>query len=258
MGLDLGRFKSKKDDEWAEWLADDPVPAGLRARMREKAVQEASQPVVRRVGQTPPSVPQPDQPTDAHSVSIHISVPKFKKLRFKQLRAKLPKSLTYKKLGVGSAALIGLLVIGGVALNVRSNKGQGTNEAKGVLSASDQKASFDTLEPDEKTKNTTDQRYDSQKKVVSYTDSIGGVTITISQQQLPGGFQEDTDNKVKKLAEDFSANKVLSTANPTAYLGTSAKGPQTVIFSKNGLLIFIQSTKEIDDHDWASYITGLK
>lgn len=270
-GLDLGRFKSKKDDEWADWLADDPVPAGLRARMRERAVQEAFTPVVRRVGQQQTALSKAEQkqdkkPAGTHSVFIHISVPKFEKAQFKKqlgkFRKKLPKelpyNLTYKQLGIGSAALVGVLIVGGITLNVRSNRGANSNEGKGVLSAHDQKASFDSLEPSDKNDKTTEQRYDPQKKVVGYTDSIGGVTITISQQQLPEGLQEDTDNKVKKLAEDFSANEVLNTANPTAYLGTSAKGPQTVIFSKNGLLVFIQSTKKIDNHDWASYITSLK
>ena len=267
MGLDLGRFRSKKDDEWADWLANDPVPAGFKARMRAKAVQDASRPVVRHAGQQPQAIPQPaakqaKKDTGTHSVSINISVPKFKKPQLKQLRDKLPKELpyklTYKKLGIGSAALIGVLIIGGVAINARSGKGSGSNDPKGVLSASDQNPAFTVLKPSDGAAKPSDNRYDGQKKVASYKDSIGGVEITISQQQLPGGFQDNTEEKVKKLAQDFSANEVLSTANPTAYLGTSIKGPQTVIFTKNGLLVFIQSTKGIDNHDWASYITSLK
>lgn len=263
MGIDLGRFRSNKNDEWLDWLADDPVPASLRAKMRAKAVQEASRPVVRRVGQPQASTePQKKEKDDkTHSVSIHISVPKLKKPQIKQLRSKLPKelpyNLTYKKLGIGSAALIGVLVVGVISLNMHS-KGNKPTEGKGVLAAHDQKANFTTLHPSDSTTNPSEQKYDAQKKVVSYTDSIGGVDITISQQQLPGGFQDNTDDKVKKLAQDFSANEVISTANPTAYLGTSIKGPQTVIFTKNGLLIFIQSTKKIDNHDWATYITSLK
>lgn len=269
MGIDLERFKSKKDDEWADWLADDPVPAGLRARMREKAVEEASRPVVRRVGQ--PQTPveashkQTSKPTGNHSISIHISVPKFEKAQFKKLpsrlRAKLPKelpyNLTYKKVGIGGGALISVLVVGVIALSINSHKGSNTGE-KGVLSASDQKATFATLKPSNKNSKPSNERYDGQKKVASYVDSIGGVDITVSQQQLPGGFEDNTDEKVKKLAADFSATEVISTANPTAYLGNDIRGPQTVIFSKKGLLVFIFSVKAIDTHDWASYITGLE
>lgn len=262
MGIDLGRFRSKKNDEWLDWLEDDPVPASLRARMRQKAVQEASRPVVRRPGQSQPQSSLAEQTAtktakdpSVHSVSIHISVPKFKKLSLPKKLPKLPKNLTYKQVGIGAGSLAIVLVIGVVALNSR-NYGKNSGE-KGVLSASNQQANFATLTPGDGSK-ASDKRYNPDRKIVSFTDTIGGVDITISQQQLPDDFKDNPQDKVKKLAESFSATKVLSTANPTAYQGTSIKGPQTVIFTKNGLLVFIQSTKQIDDHDWAEYITNLK
>lgn len=263
-GLDLGRFRSKKNDEWLDWLADDPVPASLRARMREKAVQQASRPVVRRVGQQP-AAPQhvtsqkPVQPSENSTVSIHISLPKFKKSDLRKKLPKLPKNLSYKKAGIGAGALVIVLVIGVVALQARDNKGEKTGNT-GVLGTASQKPTFEYNLPTGAASGVKKEnvRYDAQRKVVNFTDSIGGVTITISQQPLPDKFKENTDDEVKKLAESFSATEVLSTANPTAYLGTSAKGPQTVIFSKKGLLVFIQSTKEIDNHDWAEYITKLQ
>jgi hypothetical protein len=260
MGIDLGRFKSKKNDEWLDWLEDDPVPASLRARMRAKAVQQASRPVVRRVGQpTTTSQQQPvQQPTNSGnnpSVSIHISLPKLKK---PSLPKKLPKNLTYKQLGIGTGALAIVLVVGIFALNMRSDNKGGT-EGKGVLSASDQKPSFQTLSPSGNTAGKASvMKYDAQHKIVTFVDSIGGVDINVTEQALPDNFKDNTDDKVKKLAEGFSANEVLSTANPTAYLGTSIEGPQSVIFHKKGLLIFIKSTKNIDNHDWAEYITNLQ
>lgn len=257
----MGVFRSKKNDEWLDWLTDDPMPVTLRQRMRTKAVQEASRPVVRRPGQPartttlhPPAQnsPQSDRP---HSVSINISFPKFKKPVLPKNLPQLSKRFTNKQLGILSSALIAVTAIGVIAVHFKNtSKEQGNT---GVLSASSQNANFSTLNPD-KSASASEKRYDPEKKVVSYTDSIGGVGITISQQQLPAGFQDNTEDKVKKLAQDFSANEVLSTANPTAYLGTSVKGPQTVIFAKNGLLVFIQSTKRIDNHDWAEYITNLK
>lgn len=133
------------------------------------------------------------------------------------------------------------------------------DDPKGVLSASSQKPDFAySLPKGKESEAEGDVKYDAGKKVVNFRDSIGGVVITVSQQPLPEGLKEDTDNKVKKLAEDFAAKEVLSTANPTAYLGTSEKGPQTVIFAKNNLLVFIKSAKKIDNHDWAEYITNLK
>jgi len=232
--------------------------------MRAKAVQQASQPVVRRVGQPQdPTEPINSKKNDGtNSVSIHISVPKFKKPQFKQLRARLPKELpyklTYKKLGIGSAVLLGVLVVGTVSVNIRSKDKQPT-DSKGVLAAHDQKPSFQTLSPkDGGSGNASEMRYNAQHKIVTFVDSIGGVDINVTEQALPDNFKENTDEKVKKLAEDFSANEVLSTANPTAYLGNSVEGPQSVIFHKKGLLIFMKSTKKIDNRDWATYITSLE
>lgn len=268
MGIDLGRFKSKKNEEWLDWLADDPVPTSLRSRMRAQAVKEASRPVVRRPGQSPtttqPSAPiqahavpkEATQKVGAHSVSIHISVPRLKKLSLPQKLPTLPRNLTYKQLAISMSALLVIALMGAITLHIRHNRMKNP-ETTGVLSAADQKPNFDTLTPGQSTK-ASSQKYDSVKKVASFTDVIGGVDITISQQPLPDALKKDTDAQVKKLAEGFSANEVLSTANPTAYLGTSVKGPQTVIFAKNNLLVFIQSTKKIDNHDWAEYITNLQ
>jgi hypothetical protein len=264
MGIDLTRFKSKKNDEWLDWLADDPVPAGLRARMRAKAVQQASRPVLRRPGQptahpTSEALQKATTTPNTPGISIHIALPKLKKPSLSKKLPKLPKNLTYKKAGIGAGSLILVIAVGVIALQARDSKGENTGNT-GVLGTASQKPTFEYSLPtgvghDVKSESV---RYDAQRKVVNFTDSIGGVTITISQQPLPDKFKENTDDEVKKLAESFSANEVLSTANPTAYLGTSAKGPQTVIFSKKGLLVFIQSTKEIDNHDWAEYITNLQ
>lgn len=263
MGIDLGRFKSNKDDAWLDWLTDDPIPASIRARLREKAVRQSSRPVVRRVGgeSTTTAANQPASArkiADPAAVSINITIPKFKKPSVSALRKRLPANIPYKKVGLSAGSLVFVLGIGLVAINVRHHKAGHSTDGKGVLSASDQKPPFPSLTPSGDSASPTDKKYDPMKKVVSYTDTIGGVKITVSQQQLPGGFQDNPQEKVKKLAEDFSATDVLSTANPTAYLGTSAKGPQTVIFTKNGLLIFMQSATKIDNHDWASYITSMK
>jgi hypothetical protein len=258
-GIDLGRFRSKKNDEWLDWLADDPVPATIRARMRRKAVEQASRPVVRRPGQTnQPTVLTPSQASktasdsNTNSISIHVSLPNFKKLT-------LPKNLPYKKLGIGAGSLMIVVVIGMFALNVRNDNKAKNTGVKDVLSASDQKPAFKTLSPTGSSGTApSDMKYNAQHKIVTFVDSIGGVDINITEQALPDNFKDNTDDKVKKLAEGFSANEVLSTANPTAYLGTSVEGPQSVIFHKNGLLIFIKSKNKIDNHDWAEYITNLK
>lgn len=258
MGIDLGRFKSNKDkDEWVDWLADDPVPASIRNKMRYQAVQQASRPVVRRVGETTTNPEVKKDSTAPAAVSINISIPRF---NLKKPTIKIPPQLLkYRKQIIGGAAVLVLVAGVTTTLLITRSDGKKSSDTPGVLAENDQKADFAySLPKGENAGLDGVVRFDSERKVVNFRDSIGGVAITISQQPLPEGFNEDTENKVKKIAEGFSATKTIATANPTAYIGSSEKGPQTVIFSKKNLLVFIQSAKKIDDHDWAEYITNLQ
>lgn len=257
MGIDLGRFKSNKDKgEWIDWLADDPVPASIRHKMRSRAVQEASRPVVRRVGEQQNTVSSKPDSVKSAAVSINISIPR---LNLKKPSFKIPASFLAHKKWFASGAAAFILVTGVWAVVSVKTSSEKEADKPGVLAENTQRADFAYSLPKGSSEGLEGAvRYDAQRKVVNFQDSIGGVAITISQQPLPEAFKEDTEAKVKKMAEEFSATKTIATANPTAYIGTSAKGPQTVIFSKKDLLVFIQSAKKIDDHDWAEYVTNLQ
>jgi hypothetical protein len=267
MGLDLNRFKRKQDQDWLDWLQDDPLPSSLRARMRERAVRDASGPIVRRPGErwSDRTPAQPSEPIDrkvTNQISLNIQVPDLARVKTAvrkvyQFPVTLLRQHKMTSIGVASIVLVGVGAFGIVEFRKQAS---GTdNEGKGVLSENTETPTFEySLPKGDEAVVGGNVRYDSEKKVVNFQDSIGTTTITVSQQPLPAGFEKDTQEQVRKLAEGFSATKVLSTANPTAYLGTSVKGPQTVIFSKNNLLVFIQSAKQIDDNDWAEYITNLQ
>lgn len=94
--------------------------------------------------------------------------------------------------------------------------------------------------------------------VFAYTDVIDGVPINVSQQKLPASFLQNTDEQVAELAKKFNAITKLSATGTTVYLGTSSKGPQSVIFTKHGLLILVKSEKLIKNESWISYIDSLK
>lgn len=94
--------------------------------------------------------------------------------------------------------------------------------------------------------------------VFAYADKLGGITITISEQPLPDNLKSNTEEGINKLANDFSAKETLKVDGNTVHIGTSAKGPQSVIFAKNGLLILIKSTSKIDNKAWATYISSLQ
>ena len=94
--------------------------------------------------------------------------------------------------------------------------------------------------------------------VFSYTDSVDGVPISISEQPLPKAFIEDVDGQVAELAKKFNATNKLTAGSTTVYIGTSSKGPQSIIFTKNNLLILIKSEKIVANSSWVNYIASLR
>lgn len=93
--------------------------------------------------------------------------------------------------------------------------------------------------------------------VFSYTDEIEGINVSVSQQPLPKSFKGDVPGKISELAKGYNATVKIEAGNTIAYIGTSAKGPQSVILTKNDLLILMKSEKQIADTAWADYIKKL-
>jgi hypothetical protein len=228
----------------ASWLDDDPEWQELRQRIDGGPI-------------APPKVKKPPKPTvDPKTVSkgpkkvelaINLTIPKVR-------LPKLPK-LTRKQASIGAGlGVVVLCLFVGQLLIKDSSKGN-----KDVLGGSVQEPDFDTVLPDGKKDETSDNKlgYDPQRRVASFRDTLEGKVITVSQQPLPEAFKNNTDEEVKKLAKGFNANEVIQESNPKAYLGTDVSGAQTVIFHKKGLLVFILSPKQIDKDQWAAYITKL-
>lgn len=96
-----------------------------------------------------------------------------------------------------------------------------------------------------------------KEPVFAYADTIDGIPITVSQQPLPQNFTANTDSQVAELAQKFNATNKLEAEGMTIYVGTSSKGPQSVIFTKNKLLILIKSDKKVSDTSWIAYAKSL-
>lgn len=94
--------------------------------------------------------------------------------------------------------------------------------------------------------------------VYAYTDSIDTVPISVSQQSLPQSFEGNVTDATAELAKKFNATNKQTAGETTFYIGTSAKGPQSTIFTKSNLLILIKSKTKISDKSWASYIQSLR
>lgn len=93
--------------------------------------------------------------------------------------------------------------------------------------------------------------------VFAYIDTINGKTINISQQPLPTEFKEDTNSQIEQLASGYKATEKVTVGEVTVFIGTSAKGPQSVIFTKNNLLILIKSSVPLTEDEWAGYVKSL-
>lgn len=157
----------------------------------------------------------------------------------------------HKKLILGFGISIGVVAIGSVAAVVISQHSHSRSA----------RPDYKTVAP----YNKSSQELGGWKRVsppdqdpvFAYSDTLKGVSISVSQQPLPSSFRTNTKEKVAELAKKFNATNKIDAFGTPAYIGTSAKGPQSVILTKSSLLIMIKSQGKIPDQSWAEYIQSL-
>lgn len=94
--------------------------------------------------------------------------------------------------------------------------------------------------------------------VYAYADTLEGTSMAVSQQPIPDEFKSDVASHVDRLARDFGATEKITVDGITIHIGSTIEGPQSIIFSKDNLLILIKSTDRISNEQWSSYITSLR
>ena len=97
--------------------------------------------------------------------------------------------------------------------------------------------------------------------VYGYNDTVGGVVVNLSQQEIPDSFNaQDIDGSLRDLATGFNAQNVIQIDETLVYHGSSGSngGTQSLLFVKDGLLIFIASPAQLSDDVWAAYILSLQ
>lgn len=95
--------------------------------------------------------------------------------------------------------------------------------------------------------------------VFAFADSIGGVRITVSEQQLPANFRADPVGKVTALAKQFNATDPLSVSQgAVAFMGVGMKGQQSVVMYEHDLLILARSDEKLSKVQWESYLDHLQ
>lgn len=98
---------------------------------------------------------------------------------------------------------------------------------------------------------------DNSDPVFAYSDMLEKVAISVSQQPMPESFAGNEKARIKELAESYSASIVVDAGGTEVYIGRSARGPQSVIFGKNGTLVLIKSQDAISQDGWIKYINNL-
>lgn len=168
-----------------------------------------------------------------------------------------PLSLRFKLLILATVAC-SLLAIVWITGSLNTNNSAET--ASGVPSSSPE---FQTVLPSHTTIEQLGgwRRLDppSGEPFYVYLDTIEEVSVTVSQQLLPRNFMENTQQQVANFAKDFGANSEISMEDgDKLYVGSSARGPQSAVLIKNGLLILIKSQQKIDDVSWKRYAESLQ
>lgn len=93
--------------------------------------------------------------------------------------------------------------------------------------------------------------------VYAYKDSLDKVPIVVSEQPIPASFKDSIDAKLAELAKTYNATDQIDASGTKVYIGTSSKGPQSLIFEMNGLLVLIKSQQKVVDKNWIAYIQSL-
>lgn len=94
--------------------------------------------------------------------------------------------------------------------------------------------------------------------VFAYADKLDGVLINVSEQPIPDTFKANMAGSMESLAKQFAANDKTTAGDLTVYIGTSAQGPQSVLFTKGNLLILMKSATKVSNTTWTTYIETLK
>lgn len=98
-----------------------------------------------------------------------------------------------------------------------------------------------------------------QNPVYAYADKISGIDVAVSEQPLPPNFQNNTVKQLAQLAKSVGASmKLTGNDGTTIYLGTAPQGPQSVVLSKDNLLVLMKSDSPVPDNQWIAYINSLQ
>lgn len=126
----------------------------------------------------------------------------------------------------------------------------------------EQPPEFDTLFPIDKSPEALEsvtRKSPDGSIIFTYKDSIENIDIEVTQQKLPDSFKSAPAAELEKIAKSFQATSVIQLDDQIIYHGTSEKNNvQSLVTTKDGLLIFIKASRKISDDSWVAYFTTLQ
>jgi hypothetical protein len=256
-------------DIWAEQRRLRLKEAIERDKKKAERKQQFRQ-LLKRLTRGASAVPQGTKESAGSSKTIEISirVPRtsFRKLtrRFKKIPSRLISSK--KRWIILSTVSLVLIVSVGVMMarnGETHNKDDATRTTGGVVAGKTvQTPNFQTVLPVGKSIQELGgwARVSPPEKepVFAYADMIDGTRILVSQQPLPETFKKSPGTELTKLAEQFLANETITVNDSVVYIGTSEKGPQSVLLTAHDLLILVRADTKIANEQWVSYLASLQ
>jgi hypothetical protein len=255
------------------WL-DDPEWEILRRRAEKRPVpkklkqQARPQPKLRLPREEPRAEVTKQVAEKEVVVNLRFRMPRFKlgvKQRFRRLRRRWLLLAARKKKMVITGAVVICLSGGFGVVSMLKGGGQNSPGSGPTVTAQQQaEADFNPLVP---LANLTDAngqqskpdfKYDKEKKVLGYVAEFNGAQLTISQQHAPEGLKSNPA-KLMSLAESLKATTPMDTQKGTAYIATDEKSKaQVAVFTTDDVLVFVRSSKSLDEDEWQTYINQLK
>ncbi len=200
-------------------------------------------------------------PSATSNISIQINMPK---LHWPKI--KLP-PLPYKKIAIWvGIGIVSLVIIIGAIFTVKHfffkpkpvvSMGASQDDAA-ILTSPTFKPVAPKSKPNLAQGSSQATSFDGKLDSYSFTDSLNGVPLTVSQQPIPATFSS-ASQALSSVAKSMNAKTIIPTSSglPAYEVFNANTSIQSLVFTMNNLLIFIQSNFQHSNAEWTNYINSL-
>ena len=103
------------------------------------------------------------------------------------------------------------------------------------------------------------QRKRADVEYVTYVDAIDGVSFTVTQQMAPDDVAQGGEQQVENLAQSLPipAEGKFQVDDTMVFVGVSSNNKQSLTFSRESVLVFVNADGVIAESSWAAYLGSL-